>query len=239
MKKTIFCIVCCALFVSCAGPKGETGAQGPAGPSGPELPGLYFIRIFQQGVYSPLYAGQVQTSMRDTYTGPVYTNAANPLGVGDDGATGRFRTIIKFDISTLPRTKIIVDKAELTIRTNSVSVNGGASGVTLHKVTKTWTMFEAGYGQKEVNSVWNEPGGDFEATTMTTSASYNLAPDSTITIGLDPEVVRDWMMNPEANYGVLMKSGNEFVHNYSEIYSSGALDSSKRPMLKIWYYTTE
>ncbi len=239
MKKVIAFAAVCMLVVSCSGPKGDTGATGPVGPSGPETPGIYYIRIFQQGVYSATYTGQCQASIRDTYGGPVYLDSSNPIGIGEDGATGAYRAIIKFDISSLPREKIIVDKAELIVKTNSNIYNVGASGVTVHKVTNTWTIFEVGWGSNTSSSNWIESGGDFDSRTMTTSASYNFTANSTYTIGLEPEVVLDWMKNPETNYGMLMRVSNEFAGNYSEIYSSGALDSSNRPMLKIWYYTTE
>jgi hypothetical protein len=239
MKKLLALSLVILCFVSCAGPKGEIGPTGPDGPAGPDLPGLYFIRIFQQGVYSGTYSGQVQTSLFDGMSDAYYTNASNPVNLGYNNVGGVFRPVIKFDLSSLPSSKIIVDKAELTVKSNSDSFGGGASAVTLHKVINTWTVFQAGWDNKATGTAWSSPGGDFDSRTMTAAASYNLPADSTLTITLDPTVVQDWMLNPSTNYGMLMKVSNESSVNYAEIYSSGAAEASNRPMLKVWYYTTE
>ena len=75
---------------------------------------------------------------------------------------------------------------------------------------------------------------------VTANAGYfNFSADSKVTIELNPSLVQDWMMNPTTNYGVILVSQDEEITNYSQIYSSGAADHAKRPMLKIWYYTTE
>jgi hypothetical protein len=240
MKKLCCLVALSLLFLtSCTGPKGDQGDTGPTGPTGPEQPGIYYIRIFQQEVYSTTYTGQVQASLWSGQSTAVYTNNSNPIGLGFDGTTGTFRPIIKFDLSSLPSTKIIVDKAELTIKSNSNSFGGGASTFMVHKVETPWTIFQAGWVNNTSSTGWDNSGGDFDSHTMTASMSYNLPASSTLTITLDPAVVQDWMMNPSTNYGMLMKVYDEDVTNYSEIYSSGAVVASNRPMLKIWYYTTE
>jgi hypothetical protein len=239
MKKLLLLIVIVFIFVSCTGPKGDTGDMGPQGPAGPDIPGLYFIRIFQQGVYSSAYTGQTQTSIKSTTSAVFYTNTSNPIALGNDGATGVYRAILKFDLSVLPTSKIIVDKAELTINSNSTTFGGGASLVQVHKITKTWDSSCVSFVHNTCSSNWTLSGGDFDSNTITTSASYNLPADSTLTIGLDTNTVKDWMMNPASNYGMIFKVNDEYTTSYSEIYSSGAVTASNRPMLKIWYYTTE
>jgi hypothetical protein len=47
------------------------------------------------------------------------------------------------------------------------------------------------------------------------------------------------MENPSKNYGMIFVAADEYNPNYSEIYSSGAVTPTARPLLKIWYYTTE
>jgi predicted outer membrane repeat protein len=136
--------------------------------------------------------------------------------------------------------KVIVDKAELILKTNSSEEGGGAINVKTHKITSPWVVMQVGWDNSSNTTSWAFSGGDFSSNTITpNAASYNFAPDTTMTISLDPAVVQDWMMNPSTNYGMLMKVGNESIENYSEIYSSGAVEPSDRPMLKIWYYTVE
>lgn len=236
---SVLAIVFALSYASCTGPSGPTGSDGPIGPAGPNIPGLYFIRIFQQGVYSTSYTGQVETSLFDGMSWAFYTDSSNPINIGRNNIGAIYRPIIKFDLSSLPSTKIIVDKAELTIKSNGNSYGGGAAIIKVHKVTNAWTVFQAGWDIRATATGWIAGGGDFDSNTMTTGSLYNLPADSTLTIPLDPLVVVDWMKNPSTNYGMLLKITNEGSTNYAEIYSSGAVTPDNRPMLKVWYYTTE
>jgi len=224
------------ITVSCTGPQGEAG---PIGPKGPQLPGLYFVRVFQQGVYFNTYNGQIQSSLFEGMAGAYYTNVTNPVSLGTIRNVGRHRALFKFDLSSLPSSKIAVEKSELTLKTNAVAFNNGAKSVKVFRVTTSWMEYQAGW-ERSVTSIPWAPGGDFSSNTVTpNAASYDMPADCTITIALDPAMVQNWMMNPSTNYGVLFKTDNEDNPNYSEIYSSGAAEPSNRPMLKIWYYTTE
>ena len=125
------------------------------------------------------------------------------------------------------------------IKSNGTSLNGGVVDFTVHKVTNNWVINEAGWNNRSSNTYWTNGGGDFDLNTMTSSASYDLPADSTLTITLDPSVVQDWMLNPTNNNGLILRTFVTGSANYSEIYSSGAVVAANRPMLKIWYYTIE
>ncbi len=230
------------LFSGCQGPAGPEGATGPQGPAGPEKPGIYYIRIFQNGVYSNTYNGQVESSIYAGYSGPVYTDNTMPIGVGETDLGGTYRAIIKFDLSSLPQTKIIVDKAELTIKTNSVHYGGGANNMTVHKIISSWNVYETGWTYKTSSIFWINEGGDYDANTITPqSATINIPANSTITIELDPKVVQEWMESPATNYGLIIRGVEEMstTNNYAEIYPGGDANPENRPKLKIWYYTIE
>jgi len=232
-----FFLLLVVFVISCAGPSGPVG---PSGPEGPTIPGLYYVKIFQAGVYPSNYSSQIQTCLRTSNSGAYYTNSYFPLNIGRESGIYYNRIIIKFGMDGIPTSKIMVDKAELILKTTSGIQGGGATDVSVHKVTSPWTEFVAGWNWATSNDSWNKSGGDFTANTITTNAAdYDLPASSTITIQLDTKVVENWILNPSTNYGLLLKAANESVTNYSEIYSSGALNSSNRPMLKIWYYTTE
>ena len=236
MKRIFILAVVLIVFTSCTGPQGETG---PTGPEGPILPGLYFVKIFQQGVYTSTYTGQIQAALYNGTSGPYYTSDMNPINIGRNNAAGIFRAIINFDLSSLPYEKVKVDKAELKIRTNSAVYGGGAQNVTVHKVTSSWVEFETGWQSSSSSTSWTSSGGDFDSNTMTTQADYNFLSDSEITIELDPDTVLSWMTSPSTNYGMQMKVTDESNPNYTEIYSGGEATTSFRPMLKVYYYTTE
>jgi hypothetical protein len=231
------------VLASCAGPKGDMGDQGPVGPEGPEQPGIYYVRMFQQGVYSSAYTGQVQAVLKANIPSTYYNNQNDPIEVGKQAVPSLYRSIIKFNLSSLPSSKIIVDKAEMYLWTNAVVEGSGALNVGVYRQNAAWAVNEAGFGISAIGSDWPDGYiGGFESgnNTVTVNGGYfNFPADSKVTIGLKPELVQDWMMNPDTNYGVILKSQDEEITNYSQIYSSGATDTSKRPMLKIWYYTTE
>jgi len=93
------------LVVSCTGP---AGPEGPAGVAGPEKPGLYYVKIFQQGVYPAAYNGQIQSSIFDSMGGSFYTNSSNPINLGRSAPGGIYRALIRFDLTAIPSTKVMV-----------------------------------------------------------------------------------------------------------------------------------
>jgi len=222
-----------------------TGKQGATGPAGPQNTGVYYEQVFQQGVQPSTYNGQIETSIYGNYSGVTYTSNINPLSIGNLSSVGDYRSIVKFDISILPISNIIVDKAQLIINTNGKSDAGGAKNVAIYKLTNAWVVNKTGWEVNNDNyplivTNWNKNGGDFDATTITaTEAGVDLPPNSKITIDLDPATVLYWMENPSKNYGMIFVAADEYNPNYSEVYSSGSLTPTARPMLKIWYYTTE
>lgn len=231
------------VFASCTGPKGEVGTQGPVGPAGPEQPGIYFVRIFQQGNYSSSYAGQVQAVLKVNIPGTYYNNQNDPIEIGKKTVPSFYRSIIKFDLSSLHSSNIIVDKAEMYLWTNSDVEGGGAANVGVYRVKTPWTVNQAGFGISATGVSWPTSyigGLERHSNTVTAKAGYYSFPANTkITIELEPSLVQDWMMNPLVNHGVILVSQDEEITNYSKIHSSGSSEITKRPMLKIWYYTTE
>ncbi|MCE5300507.1 MAG: DNRLRE domain-containing protein, partial [Spirochaetia bacterium] len=233
----LFLSIVVLFLTSCTGP---TGATGETGPAGPEIPGLYFIRIFQEGVYSSTYTGQSQAVLVGGNPSVYYVDPSVPMEVGSKNAIDCYRSIIKFDLSSLPSSKIIVDKVELVLKTAGTYYGTGAENVKFLKLASAWTENQASWHWASTGTPWNNNGGDFFSNTITPdAATYNFGPNSTYTIGLDPVVVREWMTSPSTNYGMILKVDNESTTNCAEIYSSGAAVPENRPKLKIWYYTTE
>jgi hypothetical protein len=151
----------------------------------------------------------------------------------------RYRGLFKFDVSAMPVTKIIVDKAELVLKTTNIGNSGGAKDVSVHSITAAWTTY-AGWSSSSNSSSWIALGGDFTSNTITPSAAqFDMDVNSVITIELDPVVVQSWVTTPATNYGLILKSNDMSADNTCQIYSSGAADPANRPLLKVWYYTTE
>jgi hypothetical protein len=224
-------------MVSCTGKTGVTGSTGPAGP---QQPGIYYVKNFQNGVYPAAYTGQIQSSIYVCTSGVTYTANTEPIWFGAI-VSCPFRAIFKFDLSSLPSSKIIVDKAEFTFKTNSNAVGGGVTGVNVHKLTTFWNPARVSWLWTTNSTDWIEPGGDFASVTMTANAAaFDIGANDTITMELDPAVVQAWASNPSTNYGMILKVGNEFTTGeYVEIRPSGDTVPSNRPSLKVSYYTTD
>jgi hypothetical protein len=209
--------------------------------------GVYYEGYFQQGVFPVPYSGQVEAELYAGNNWVIYTSNIYPLGIGTTNSAIPYRSIIKFDISSLPKSKIMVDKAQLILNTDGNNSSGGAKDVSIYKVTSQWTVNETGWVPNLYMPIYPytitqlaKSGGDFDSTTITANGGgVDLPPNSTITIDLDPATVLYWMENPAKNYGMIFIAADKYNPNYSEIYSSGAVTLTVRPQLKVWYYTTE
>ena len=244
MKKAIlsvFVVIIAVILLSCTGKTGSTGLIGPAGP---QQSGLYYVKNFQNGIYPASYSGQIEASIFCGYSGATYTANTQPIWLGSKGINlCTFRGLVKFDLSSLPSSKILIDKAELTIKTNGNIVGSGITGVHVHKITTLWTQYYAGWNNATEHTFWKNQfneGGDFESNTMTVNApAFDLGANDTVTIDLDPAVVLSWAASPSTNYVMIFIAGDEAGGEYAEIYPSGDPTPSNRPLLKISYYTTE
>jgi hypothetical protein len=117
MKKAIlfvFAVIILVVLLSCTGKPGSTG---PIGPAGPQKVGLYYVKNFQNGLYPASYSGEIESSIYCGYSGATYTANTEPIWIGrKDINLCVYRGLIKFDLSSLPTSKIIIDKAERTLR---------------------------------------------------------------------------------------------------------------------------
>lgn len=244
MKKIVIAVFFASVVItllSCTGKPGSTGAIGPAGP---QQAGLYYVKNFQNGLYPALYSGEIESSIYCGYSGATYTANTEPIWIGrKDINSCVYRGLIRFDLSTLPSSKIIIEKAEFTIKTNSNIIGSGALGVNIHKITTFWTQYYAGWNNATEHTFWQNQfneGGDFDTNTMTPNVSaFDLGANDTVTIDLDPAVVLSWTTSPSTNYGMIFIAGDEAGGEYAEIYPSGDPTPSNRPLLKISYYTTD
>jgi hypothetical protein len=227
------------VFTSC---NGKTGAAGPAGPAGPQQPGLYYVKNFQNGVYPSSYTGQAQSSIYAGYSDATYTASTEPVWFGRKSLGLYYRALFKFDLSSIPLSKIIIDKAELTIKTNLNIAGSGVTGANVHKITTMWNTTQVGWDKPTPSTGWITfgGGGDFDSTTMTTNAAaFDIGANDTVTMDLDPAVVQSWTSNPATNYGMIFIAGDEAAGKYVEFYPSGDPTPENRPILKVSYYTTE
>ena len=224
------------IFLSC---KGETGDKGKTGATGPSGADGNTVIMFQQGVYpNSTYTGVKDTGIIDN--NPTYNfGGCSSSGAGAYPAYISTRSLIKFDVSSIIPSNVIVTKAELVLNINQIY---GTNTYTAYKMTHDWvegTVCDAtSVGTATWNNygsgAWTNPGGDYDSTPVSNSLIVTGTPPQSITFTLNPAMVQAWISNPSTNYGILIKANNESTVNNSIAWNAkeSPVDS---PLLKIYY----
>lgn len=127
-----------------------------------------------------------------------------------------YRTLIKFDFSSLP-VNVTIDAAKLSIY--NAKENSSSSSISLFKVSNDW---------KEDSVTWkNQP--PVEEIVASASVSQVGYVDFDIT-----SLVQDWYDNPSLNYGIEIRANDETADNYFIFYSRES--QSNKPNLDLTYH---
>lgn len=184
---------------------------------------------------------------------PILTNAVdkNLLLLKSSSKT---RSLLKFDISSLPTSATSIRNAVL--RLNVISTSGAWNYSTsdghasVHRVTTEWIENEATWTNATTTTNWSSVGGDFDNTVHRWIGNTNLV--SNFTSGTTSahfwmdfdvtDIVQYWKENPMDNYGFIVKlhpNGNEATPDIVYQINSSRLDLGdgflNRPQLMIAY----
>jgi len=199
--------------------------------------------VFQNGVSpSASYTNTADTVLaRDFIT-------AN-LGMVDqletffgDGEENR-RTLMWWDLSTLPSSDIVVDAATVELYHYHTGA-GNDMPIALYRVARGWTEGEGHFTPSPGGATWltattgvawTTPGGDYHDTIL----DQTTLPTSTgeVWIPLDATAaVQAWVTGGQPNYGLLLRplSGDYTYHYY---HSREAITATLRPRLVVTYTT--
>ncbi len=241
-KKSLFfilpVIVLSLILFSCKGDQGAAGDKGPTGSSGSSL----IVMQFQNGVYPS-----------DGYTGTSDTDILNLAPEVNNGACTGFdanntdcetsRVLLKFDLSSIVPSNVIVKKAYLELHIIS---GAGPIGFVVHELTRSFdegnscnAQGAASWISATATDVWTTPGGDYNATAM--SSVLNVPDPSTpqaIVIEINASVVQKWINDPSENSGMIILSSPETGSGTclgAEFATSESGTASLRPKLTIYY----
>ncbi|GEM_PF-829002 len=240
MKKIIITLLSVFLlfaFFSCKGEIGDKGATGPTGASGSD--GSILV-MFQDSIYpSSSYNGVKDTTITNVNSDYNYGACWNN-GSGSFPAYIATRALIKFDISDIVPSNVIVTKAELVFNLNQIY---GSNTYTAYKLTRdwvegnfcgdssttvcTWTNYGAGS--------WTTPGGDYDPTPVSNSLTVSGSLPQTITFNLNTAMVQSWISDPKNNYGIIIIAENESVINNSIFWYTREDNGLTGPLLKVYY----
>ena len=154
------------------------------------------------------------------------SNAKGSLYVGQIGLNGGNalrRALLRFDVSTIP-TGAIINTVTLGLTQTRHGGLSVAENLELHRVSAAWgegtsngigqgsapTPGDATWNFRQFNTLsWTSPGGDFAATSGTTTIGIV---DTAYTFATQPGLVADvqsWVNNPSSNFGWLLKTATE------------------------------
>jgi hypothetical protein len=226
----IFITAIALLFVSCAGPKGDTG---PAGPVGSNL--LMMTLQDGQAPYAG-YTGIVDAYIDSANASTQYSNTGYLYAGYWTGSGSSTRPLMKIDMSPLvPATAVIV-KAYLTL---TIFVgSGNYPTITAYKVSNAHilTVYMVTWLKSNMMDSWTTPGGDYDAAPASDSVNMQNTSNNTVTFTLDPSLVQSWLSSSSTNNGIILKSGNENLSDgITEFYDSTAAQVYQRPKLTVYY----
>jgi YD repeat-containing protein len=156
-----------------------------------------------------------------------------PLYVGPNSETPKAvaRSMLEFNLSCIPRDAAILHSrlglwfnADTTTSPLEIEAYGLTRGFTQKA---TWDTYNG------TNS-WTTPGGDFSTTLSGKQTILDSYKDGWVNWGFTP-LVQQWVQEPNANYGVILKAHNETGSGYDEFLQSN--DSAKlgEPNMEIVY----
>ena len=134
---------------------------------------------------------------------------------------------LRFDVSGFPADKPILS-AKMKVYVNSCSVCGGSAYLAAYKLTTAWHESTVTW-----QTPWEKYGGDFDATTVSTTPIMN--PDAGTWKDLDiTPWVQAWVAAPGSNNGVILRLINQTSTQYQLSSSENAVPAWA-PVLTVEY----
>ncbi|WP_166437127.1 DNRLRE domain-containing protein [Niastella caeni] len=140
-----------------------------------------------------------------------------------------FRTMLRYDVSSIPANAVITDaKLYLYAKTNNINGNygnptyGSNNTALLQKATSSWNNATIG---------WNTQPSVSTATQKILAKSTNTRQNYVVEI---TDFVQSWVNKPDSNYGMLLRLQTESYYN-SMVFNSGQAADSLKPRLEICY----
>lgn len=156
------------------------------------------------------------------------------VGESNVGSNVR-RSLIKPDLSSIAAGQIISACTLKLIVFADASDN--ARTMYAYRLKQNWVEAQATWNVYSTGNNWQTAGAiganDIDATAIGSAAvPASMSPGDTLSIGIDPAVVQDWLDGVLSNYGVLLKVDTESNDLFS-YYDSENATPSNRPVWDI------
>lgn len=144
------------------------------------------------------------------------------------GSPVNFRSMVKFDLSSIP-TGAVIQSATLNLYFNPTSSNGqhssmsGSNESVLRRIVDPWD---------EMSVTWNNQPGATSQNEVTVAQSTSATQDYTLDV---KALVTDMLATGNANYGFLFRLKTESYYRRLVLSSSDHATETKRPKLTVVY----
>jgi hypothetical protein len=212
--------------------------------------------------YDSIYTINIPASKDNS----IYMDASNnsngvgtSLFVGNNGTNSPRRSLIKFDLTTIPAGSAIKNvNLKLNCNTsgslgivsiyklltnwgegtsNATASGGGGGGVMSTLNDATWNCNLAN-GAGGCNSLWLNPGGDYYITpSASTAVSASNINYNWTDVNMLP-TVQSWVNNSSENFGWMIKGAEDAAGTAKRFGSRENADFSQRPLLTVNYLET-
>jgi RHS repeat-associated protein len=181
-----------------------------------------------------------ETTSSDTFIesgGSSGTNFGVDPSLMIGNATATSRTLIKFNLSSLPANATITS-AVLTLTVKSDSSSNDRT-LYAYRLLKNWAEAGATWNKYDGTNSWTTGGAasftDYDTTILgTTNVSANPAINSTISMNLDASTLEAMRAGSVDNFGFLLKVNAESSDGIS-YYSSATTTAAYRPTLRVTF----
>ena len=225
----VVCVLLTALVMAGQGISAERPASSAADPWPMATPPLEFIPLtFQQGVNG--YWGTQDTFINEWSS---EENSGSDWHLSVRPSKGQL-SLLRFDVSQVPAE---ADVAMATLKVYAVRrSNDNSTELKAWMVNTKWEASEATWTYATATEEWGQPGCNAipadRSDTATTPAGL---PEPGLWCTLDvSEMVREWVVSPDTNQGLLLGSGGNVEVRY-DLASSEYPQVELRPILTILY----
>ncbi len=165
------------------------------------------VFVFQDGLDD--YCGTCDTMMSDVNQENTYgLSSYAECGYWNDETT---RTLLRFDLSSLPDDAEVVSASLQLVFNNVVAMTSEyVISVDILEANRAWAEAEATWLNASESVTWDAAGGDCSGQVgLMSIPNPDYGSGDAIQTALDVDVVQQWVSDPAANRGVLLRNASE------------------------------
>jgi hypothetical protein len=152
-------------------------------------------------------------------------------GFADLGSMAVQRSLVKFDVSSLPAGTQLSSATLYLYSYDAAQVKGNTGFYGVYPLACDWADTQVTWNIAKTGTNWITAGGDFAAAPDATSPKQAVAG---VWYPFDVTArVQEWQVSPTGNFGWLVKCTDEMLHNQDRFYQSESALTALRPKLVV------